>query len=160
MAAGSDFVFPFKTPPALSWHGGARYFGAPRAKGRKHGGCDLIKPAYEQIYAVADGVLVHEETLFYKGTFYITYQHGPFLCRYGEILHHSSTRKKRGQTIKKGEPVAKVGLMTSGSHMLHFEMYSNGNDHSGLRSNRGPYQRRRDIIDPAPYLDQWVHHLP
>lgn len=173
MAAGSDFCFPFKTPPALSWRGGSRYFGAPRAKGRKHGGCDLIKPAYEQIYAVADGILVHEEKHFYLGTFYVTYQHGPFLIRYGEIQGGSSTRKKAGEKIKQGEPLAKVGLMYANSkkkirydpkgpkgHMLHLEMYSKGNDHSGLKSNKGPYQRRADVIDPAPYLDMWVKNLP
>jgi murein DD-endopeptidase MepM/ murein hydrolase activator NlpD len=162
----SDWCFPFKVPPELSWHGGARYFGAPRAKGRKHGGCDLIKPEYTQIYAVHDGVLVHEETLFYLGTFYVTYQHGPYLCRYGEILHGSTNGRRRGSTIRKGEPVAKVGLMTghrpggARGHMLHFEMYRNGGDHSTLRSQRGPYQRRADIMDPAPYLDEWVHYLP
>ncbi len=162
----SDWCFPFKVPPALSWHGGARYFGAPRAKGRKHGGCDLIKPEYTTIYAVHDGVLVHEETLFYLGTFYVTYQHGPYLIRYGEILRHSTNGAKRGHKVKKGEPIAKVGLMNghkaggARGHMLHLEMYAKGGDHSTLRSQRGPYQRRADIMNPAPYLDEWVKHLP
>ena len=170
----TDFGFMFKSPPALSWHGGARYFGAPRDGGkRKHGGCDVIKPPYEQMYAVADGVLVHEEKYFYLDTWYVTYQHGPFLCRYGEILHGSTNGAKIGHKIKRGDPIAKVGLMSlkEGSkahydpkgakgHMLHFEMYSKGNDHSTLRSAKGPYQRRADIIDPAPYLDDWVKRLP
>lgn len=162
---GADWCFPFKSR-TIDWRGGSRWFGAPRAKGRKHGGCDLIKPEYEQIYAVHDGVLVHEETLFYLGTYYVTYQHGPFLCRYGEIQHNSSTRKRRGQTIKRGEPLAKVGLMNghrpggARGHMLHFEMYANGSDHSTLRSQRGPYMRRRDVFDPAPYLDDWVNRFP
>lgn len=156
----SDFVFPFHVPPTLSWNSGGRKFGAYRTKTRKHGGCDLIKPVGTPIHAVADGVLVHEETFFYHNTWYVTYQHGPYLVRYGEIMHHSSTRKKRGQTIKKGEVVAKVGQLSGGSHMLHFEMYKNGNDHSTLRSSKGPYMRRRDIMDPAPFLNEWVHHLP
>lgn len=172
MAAGSDFCFPFKTPPDLYWNQG-RAFGASRDGGRKHGGCDLIKPAYEKIYAVSDGVLVQEEKEFYLGTFYVTYQHGPFLIRYGEIHGGSSTKKKAGDTIKKGELLAKVGLMYKDSkkkirydasgargHMLHLEMYSKGNDHSALRGSKKPYYRRADIMDPGPYLDIWVKNLP
>ncbi|APR81314.1 Membrane protein [Minicystis rosea] len=160
-SSGSDFCFPFKSPPSLSWHGGARYFGAPRDHGRrKHGGCDIIKPAGEQIYAVADGVLIHEETYFYNNTWYVSFQHGPYVIRYGEILHGSTNRARRGWTVKKGQPIAKVGQLSGGSHMLHFEMYAHGNDHSTLRSERGPYMRRSDIMDPAPFLDKWVHNLP
>jgi murein DD-endopeptidase MepM/ murein hydrolase activator NlpD len=162
----ADFCFPFKTPPSDDWKG-SRGFGASRNKGRrKHGGCDLIKPAYEQIYAVSDGVLVHEETLFYLGTYYVTYQHGPYLVRYGEILKGSTNSARRGTTVKKGQPICKVGLMTgykaSGprGHMLHLEMYSKGNLHTALRSNKGPYLRRSDIMDPGPHLDEWVKNLP
>jgi murein DD-endopeptidase MepM/ murein hydrolase activator NlpD len=168
----SDWCFPFKTPPELHWRGGSRFFGAPRPKGRKHGGCDLIKPPYEQIYAVHDGVLVHEETLFYQGTFYVTYQHGPYLVRYGEILKGSTNGAKRGHTVKKGDPICKVGLMINPKtkklypadgprgHMLHLEMYAKGADHSTLRSKKGPYQRRKDVMDPAPFLDEWVKYPP
>ena len=168
----ADWCFPFKTPPELHWSGGSRFFGSSRGK-RKHGGCDVIKPAYEQIYAVADGVLVHEEKHFYLGTYYVTYQHGSILVRYGEIDVKSSTRTKAGQTIKKGEPLAKVGLMFVNKkmkvrhdpkgpkgHMLHIEIYTKGNDHSGLWSDYGPYNRRKDVTDPAPYLDEWVKNLP
>ncbi len=162
----SDYYFPFKTPPSVSWHTGARNFGARRDKGRrKHGGCDIIKPVGTQIYAVADGVLVHEETFFYMKTYYVTYQHGPYLVRYGEIMRGSSTRKKKGQTIKKGEPLAKVGQLIDNKGrkrgtMLHIEMYSKGNLHTTLRSERGPYQRRSDVIDPGPHLDVWVKNPP
>ncbi len=81
----SDFFFPFHVPPTLSWHSSGRKFGAYRTKTRKHGGCDLIKPVGTPIHAVADGILVHEETFFYHNTWYVTYQHGPYLIRYGEI---------------------------------------------------------------------------
>ena len=163
----ADFCFPFKTPPELSWHGGSRYFGASRNKGRrKHGGCDLIKPAYEQIYAVSDGVLVHEETHFYLGTYYVTYQHGSFLIRYGEIQKGSTNGAKKGDKVTKGQAICKVGLMkgytASGpkGHMLHLEMYSKGSDHTALKTTKSPYERRADIIDPGPHLDEWVKNLP
>ena len=44
-------------------------------------------------------------------------------------------------------------------HMLHLEMYSKGNLHTTLRGDHYPYYRRSDVIDPAPYLDQWVKRL-
>lgn len=166
MASGSDFCFPFKSNPNFSWHDGMRQFGWRRSKGRRlHAGCDLIKPVGEQIYAVYDGVLVHEEHYFYDNTYYVTYQHGPYLIRYGEIMRGSSTRKKRGQTIKRGEPVAKVGQLIDKKgrrygHMLHFEMYANGSDHSTLRSSKNKFQRRADLMNPTKYLDMWVNNLP
>jgi len=166
-AAGpaGDFCFPFKSPPPVSWNTGKRYFGAFRTKTRKHGGCDIIKPVGEQIHAVADGVLVHEETFFYNNTWYVTFQHGPYLIRYGEIMHGSTNHAKRGWKVKKGQVIAKVGQLinkdgTKGSSMLHFEMYAHGNDHSGLRTETGPYMRRADIMNPGPFLDKWVHNLP
>ena len=156
----SDFCFPFKSPPAVGWTDG-RAFGARRDKGRrKHGGCDIIKPAGEQIYAVADGVLIHEETFFYHNTWYVSFQHGPYVIRYGEILHGSTNHARRGWKVKKGQHIAKVGQLSGGSHMLHFEMYAHGSDHSTLRSSSGPYMRRSDIMNPAPFLDKWVHNLP
>lgn len=158
---GGDFCFPFKSPPQRSWHNGGREFGARRDGGRrKHGGCDLIKPVGEQIYAVADGVLIHEETYFYHNTWYVSFQHGPYVIRYGEIMRGSTNRARRGWTVKKGQPIAKVGQLSGGSHMLHFEMYAHGSDHSTLRGERGPYMRRSDIMNPGPFLDQWVHNLP
>jgi murein DD-endopeptidase MepM/ murein hydrolase activator NlpD len=143
----------------VSWHTGARFFGA-RRKGtrRRHGGCDIIKPVGTVIHAVADGVLVHEETYFYSNTYYVTYQHGDILVRYGEIMRRSNGKKK-GSTVKKGEPIAKVGRLASGSSMLHIEIYKKGNLHTPLRSTAMPYQRRSDVTDPAPYLDEWVKNL-
>jgi murein DD-endopeptidase MepM/ murein hydrolase activator NlpD len=115
-------------------------------------------PVGTTIHAVADGVLVHEETYFYSNTYYVTYQHGSILVRYGEIMRRSNNKRK-GSTVKKGEPIAKVGRLASGSSMLHIEIYTRGNDHSALRAQTMPYQRRRDVTDPAPYLNEWVKNL-
>ena len=156
----SDFCFPFKSPPDKSWNTGGRFFGAHRTATRKHGGCDILKPVGTQIHAVANGILVHEETDFYHNTNYVTFQHGPYVIRYGEIMKGSTNRARRGWEVKKGQPIAKVGQLSGGSHMLHFEMYAHGNDHSTLRGSSGPYMRRSDIMNPGPFLDKWVHNLP
>ncbi len=155
----SDYCFPFTSPPAVSWNTGGRKFGAAR-KGtrRRHGGCDIIKPVGTIIHAVSDGVLVHEETYFYSSTYYVTYQHGNILVRYGEIMRRSNGKKK-GSKVKKGEPIAKVGRLDSGSSMLHIEIFTKGSLHTGLRAETMPYQRRSDVTDPDPYLQVWVKNL-
>lgn len=157
-----DFCFPFKTRPDLDWKGG-RAFGASRDKGKRlHAGCDLIKPVGEVIHAVADGILVHQETSFYWKTNYVTYQHGSILVRYGEIMPRSHSGAK---TVKKGDPIAKVGQLINpktgkkAGHMLHIEIFTNGSLHTTLSSTVGKYKRRKDVTDPAPYLDVWVNNL-
>lgn len=159
----NDFWFPFERYPDADWHKPNKYFGAPRrGTPRLHAGCDLIMPVGTWIHAVYDGVLVQEEKFFYHNTWYVTYQHGSYLVRYGEILHKSSTKKKVGDTCKRGEKICKVGQLSGGDHMLHLELYTNGKDHTGLKrpySKKNRYCRRTDVTDPSPHLDDWVTRL-
>lgn len=156
-ATASGFSFPLAYHPSPTWKTGGRYFGASRDHGnRLHGGCDLLGPRGTTIYAIADGILVQPEYYFYSGTYAVELQHGPFMVRYGEILRHSYIG---GQRVRRGQPIAKIGRLDSGSSMLHFEMYSNGNNHNTL-SGGGAYRRRADLINPSPYLDQWMAHMP
>jgi murein DD-endopeptidase MepM/ murein hydrolase activator NlpD len=78
------------------------------------------------------------------------------VVRYGEILPGSYTG---GKTVKKGEPICKIGRLKSGSSMLHFEMYSNGASRESLTVHHGPYRRRADLMDPTKLLDEWASHL-
>lgn len=155
---GEGFCFPFPVLPARSWTNGGRQFGASRSEGRRHAGCDLIFPRGTPIYAVADGVLVQPPYLFYEGTSAVEIRHGNLLLRYGEIINGSYVG---GQTVKKGQVIAKVGRLHSGSSMLHLEIYTNAASSGRLTDrNRTPYQRRSDVTDPAPYLDIWKNNLP
>lgn len=147
------FTFPLKKRPNLSYKTGGRYFGAQRSNGRLHAGCDLIAPPGTKIFAVADGVLGAKYP-FYSGTDALEVEHtGGFVIRYGEISNLASGLK-RGSPVTRGQHIAYVGQLASGSSMLHFEMYS-GTGSGGLtvRSNK-PYQRRQDLIDPTSYLDE------
>ncbi|TKU45504.1 peptidase M23 [Citrobacter sp. wls714] len=150
------FCFPFTELPALSWTNGGRQFGARRKGGRKHAGCDLIFPAGTPIYAVADGVLLQKSYPFYLGTYAVEIRHGDIILRYGEIAPGSYTG---GPTVKKGQIIAKVGLLSTGSSMLHLEVYTNGASSASL-SGGGIYKRRSDVTDPAPYLNVWKNNLP
>ncbi len=152
-----EFCFPLAHRPSPDWKGGGRYFGAPRSHGRLHAACDLLAPYGTTIYAIADGTLVRDEYYFYEGTNAVEVRHGSFLVRYGEIKQGSYIG---GRTVRKGEPICKVGRLNSGSSMLHFELYSNGASSASLSSDRGPYKRRSDVINASAYLDQWAHNLP
>jgi hypothetical protein len=43
--------------------------------------------------------------------------------------------------------------------MLHIELYR-GTAQGGLTANNPPYKRRSDLLDPTPFLDQWLRNLP
>ncbi len=150
------FCFPFTELPVLSWANGGRQFGASRTGGRKHAGCDLKFPAGTPIHAVADGVLVRGPYLFYSGTSAVEIRHGNLILRYGEIANGSYTG---GSSVKKGQIIAKVGRLQSGSSMLHLEIYTNGASSASL-SGGGAYKRRSDVTDPAPYLNVWKNNFP
>lgn len=153
-----DFCFPFDHVPSPNWKSGGRYFGAPRDGGRRlHAGCDLLAPKGTTIYAVADGTLVRPPYYFYTGTYAVEIRHHDFIVRYGEILGGSYTG---GKTVRKGEPIARVGRLDSGSSMLHFEMYSHGASDAPLTVGTGPYKRRSDLINPSAHLDEWMKNLP
>ncbi|MGL3288428.1 peptidoglycan-binding protein [Salmonella enterica] len=151
------FCFPFTELPALSWANGGRQFGASRAGGRKHAGCDLKFPPGTPIYAVADGVLVRGPYIFYSGTSAVEIRHGNLILRYGEIANGSYTG---GSSVKKGQIIAKVGRLNSGSSMLHLEIYTNGASSASLTTRVGELRRRSDVTDPAPYLNVWKNNRP
>lgn len=145
--------FPFNRRPGISYKTGGRYFGAQRSNGRLHAGCDLIARPGTEIFAVADGV-IGASYAFYSGTDALEVEHsGGFVVRYGEISGLASG-VRRGSSVTRGQLIAYVGQLNSGSSMLHFEMYS-GADSGRLtvRSNP-PYQRRSDLIDPTDHLDR------
>ena len=157
-STGEGFCFPFSFRTSPDWKGGARYFGARRDNGnRLHAGCDLLAPAGTTIYAIADGTLVRSPYYFYSNTYAVEVRHGPYLVRYGEIMGGSYIG---GQHPRKGQPICKVGRLSSGSSMLHFEIYSNGASTAPLTTSHGPYKRRSDVFNASPLLDQWARNLP
>jgi murein DD-endopeptidase MepM/ murein hydrolase activator NlpD len=152
--------FPLRKRPSLDYHkgpkGGARYFGANRKTHsggfRAHAGIDLIAPKGTEILAIADGEIIQDMYHFYLGTYALEVRHdGGFVVRYGEIMGVASGVKK-GSKVKRGQVIAYVGLLSSGSSMLHFEMYS-GTANGSLSATNKPYYRRSDLIDPTSYID-------
>ncbi|AKJ04081.1 peptidase M23-like protein [Archangium gephyra] len=157
----SDFCFPFPKLPSQSWKTGARVFGALRSGGkRKHAGCDLYFPAGTWIHAVADGEVIQQPYNFYAGTQALEIRHGPIIVRYGEIQPNSFVG---GKTVKKGQRLCKVGHLVGikvESDMLHIEMYAGTESGNLTAKDNKPYQRRKDLLDPTPFLDAWSANLP
>lgn len=145
----SEF-FPLPRYPDVSYETGARYFGAPRANGRKHAANDLVIRSGTPIYAVANGKII-DRHYFYSGTYALVVKHEKYLVRYGEVSS-KNLGLKIGDQVKAGQKIAEVGLLNSGSSMLHFEKYQ-GTKTGPLtvRSNM-PYQRRSDLMRPTEFL--------
>lgn len=147
--------FPFDERALADFHTGARYFGARRSGGRKHAGIDLIAPHRRPVHAIADGVVLRAAYYFYSGTNALEVTHpGVGVVRYGEIDVRQVVRLRVGDHVNRGDIIAYVGRLDSGSSMLHFELYA-GTGRGGLtvRGNP-PYQRRSDLVNPMPLMER------
>jgi murein DD-endopeptidase MepM/ murein hydrolase activator NlpD len=167
----SGCTFPLPLPyPELDWTSGMRRFGADREKvngkaTRAHAACDLYAPADTPIFAVAEGFVLYADPTFYAGSGELAIDHGAFIARYCEV-EPNSFLVKRGDTVKAGQPIAKIGKLNGiNLTMLHFEMYdktAEGNltqksiKKSKLRSDLIPFSRRKDLIDPTTSLLAWT----
>ncbi|TLD71711.1 hypothetical protein FEM03_06115 [Phragmitibacter flavus] len=168
--AAPAHYFPFSTLPSANWTSAPRSFGARRASGsRAHAGCDLYFPAGTVIHAITDGVVIRGPYDFYARTYALEIDHGTFIARYGEIAANAEVRQ--GDRVRAGQAIAEVGHLvgiTVPSDMLHLELYDKTASGPlsvgasvGARTAAGvPYLRRRDIIDPTPFLNQWKNNLP
>lgn len=148
--ARPQLIFPLRARPTASYKTGGRQFGAQR-NGRKHAACDLLAEPETEILAMEDGKVVRDIYPFYAGTFALEVQHKGLLVRYGEIKR-TAAGIHLGSMVSKGQVIAYVGQLHSGSSMLHLEMYS-GTAQGPLTTNLAPYTRRADLLNPTDYLD-------
>ena len=164
--------FPFSASSTHLYFGpgaGMRAFGARRSGGsRAHAGVDLYFPDFTAVYAVADGTVTRGPYPFYLKTYALEVDHGTFVARYGELAPESDWPVKAGDTVSKGQKVGRVGILTHSngkrlgvpSMMLHFEMYDKTQTGpltraigtSARHTDRKPFFRRRDLIDPTGFL--------
>ena len=168
VSTGAEF-FPLANVPAADWTTGARAFGANRGGNRAHAACDLYAPKGAIIHAVADGTVVRGPYPFYAETFALEVDHAAFVARYGEI--QSDTFVHQGDRVVGGQPIARVGHLvgiTVESDMLHLELYGKTAtgpltvpaSESAIAPSGRPFMRRKDLLDPAPYLGRWRSSLP
>ncbi len=157
-------------------------FGADRThKGvaRKHAGRDLYASWGTPIRAMADGEVI--EVTYWSslkvGAVAIAHKTSDgrsFICRYCEVDYNSIAVKVGDKNIKQGDIIARVGFLKYSDHgnmpptqsprgirtnMLHFELYSNGNDYANIGVNEKTsiniYARKRtDVADPLEILQE------
>lgn len=154
-ADAGPLLFPFTVHPDAPWSTQGRAFRAFRAVDRLHAGCDLIFPPGVPIRAMADGKVIQPSYPFYSGTWALEVDHGTFVARYGEIGAGSvpAALDKAGAVVSRGERIASVGRLESGSSMLHLELYSGAETGKLTVRGNAPFQRRSDLLDPTAFLD-------
>ena len=170
VAPPGDSCFPFAQAATADWTHAPRAFGSNRSGGsRAHAGCDLYAPVGRTIHAVRDGVVRDDPYPFYAETDALEIDHGDFILRYGEIKPGCTLRK--GEKVTMGQPIAQVGRLVGidvPSAMLHLEMYKGEGSGpltvrsaatSARRADGVPFQRRADLIDPTPFLNDWKTRL-
>ena len=135
----------------------ARAFKASRGKGsRYHAGIDIYANAGDIVRAPEAGVIVADQnflgTIPGEDAMLIQGDSGTVVLL-GEIVAESMTTHyglKEGSRVERGQPVAIVGLTKNGSHMLHFETYTQGSTRNrSWKKSQGPHESLRD---PTEYL--------
>ena len=132
-----------------------RNFLANRDSGRAHVGIDVWGDYKDLIVAIENGT-VKNWYHFYHGVNCLMVQcDSGVVINYGEVDPGSDAEFKWrvGSKLKAGQPIARVGRMTGGSSMLHFEVYP-----AGVTENRRHYLKDGDadlkarFFDPTQYL--------
>ena len=121
-----------------------------RRVGRYHVGVDLYARNGDPVLACENGTIVNLYH-FYHGSYCMLVQ-----CDSGLVINYGEVEKNswkefglaRGSRIQQGQGIARVGQMSGGSSMLHFEAYMRPQDknkqyHGGAS---GP------ILNPTYYL--------
>ena len=146
--------FPLRVQPLADYHTHPRNFGANRSGGRQHAACDLYAEVGTEILAMADGTVLRGPYPFYLGTHALEVDHGDFVARYGEISH-AAEGLGPGSPVTRGQVIAYVGKLEGlANAMLHLEMYQGTEVGPLTQRDHAPYQRRADLMDPTPYLDE------
>lgn len=164
----------------------AATFGYRRGKDRIHAARDLYYDVDEPIYAIYGGTvkLVYK---YYNDTYAIEIEHDyeykkgfKLFALYGEV-NKSGILVKEGDIVKRGDPIAKVGLLDpfvvqpypDKRGMLHFELYTG--EASGATGSKTKYsdmlyaesinyskdrsfKRRKDLFDPLQLLEEMIRN--
>lgn len=155
-----------------TWHGKwGRHVGATRKSTNKetgetykrvHVGVDLFADDGDVVFATEPGVVL--ATLpYYKGlgALYVLHDSG-LIVNYGEIKMNSwrdfgiKSGIETGQRIEKGQPIARVGTASDGSHMLHVETFEPDVSVDEIRQGDMRWiageSAPEGVLDPTRYL--------
>lgn len=128
-----------------------RRFLADRPNGRYHVGVDLWGEAGDIIVACEDGIVVNHYHFYNNVDALFVQCTSGLVINYGEVEPDSWEEFgiKKGDSVKAGQPIARVGQMTN-SAMCHFETYT-----KGTIQNQRYYQGQSPpsaLLNPTKYL--------
>ena len=149
------------------WHGSwGRHMGASR-KGddgtkRHHAGVDLYADEGDIVRAMEDGIVIGVLP-FHHGTWAMYVLHeGGVVVNYGEVETNSWTefgfplRIDEPVHVTAGQPLARVGLQSGGSTMLHFETYDPNVTMENIKDGDMRWwwgeAAPEGLLDPSKYL--------
>lgn len=101
------------------------------SSGKYHGGIDFPCPTGSSVVAAQDGIVITVKRLDYSYGYYVMIYHGTDARGRSVVTlyaHNSSILVSNGQSVKKGEQIARSGSTgnSTGPH-CHFEIRFNGN---------------------------------
>ena len=119
------YIISYRTVSGKTIGNGARRFMADRTGGRYHVGIDLYGNPGDPILAMESGTVVNTYYFYHNTYAFIVQCDSGLVINYGEVKNNSWKEFgiSEGSKIKRGQPIARVGLLSGGSHMLHFETY-------------------------------------
>jgi murein DD-endopeptidase MepM/ murein hydrolase activator NlpD len=132
-----------------------RHFLAERENGKRyHVGVDLFGDPHDLVVAIESGTILNWH-FFYHGVYKLFVQcDSGLVINYGEVDKVSETEfnLKPGKRVVAWQPIARIGRMSGGGHMLHFEMYPNGTKDNQHYYPGNPPSQLRKFKNAAQYL--------
>ncbi len=103
----------------------ARRFMAKRGDEKYHVGIDVYAGHGDAVVASESGQIINIYHFFHDAYAMIVQCNTGLVINYGEVARNSWKEfgVSEGSKIKKGQPIARIGTMSGGSSMLHFETY-------------------------------------
>lgn len=145
-----NHVVSYKTLTGQTIGSSSRRFMAHRGGGRYHVGIDLYANNGDPVIACENGHVVNIYHFYHGSYAFIVQCDSGLVINYGEIAKNSWKEfgLTEGSRISRGQGIARIGKMSGGSSMLHFETYmpptdTNKKYHGGTT---GP------ILNPTYYL--------
>ncbi len=152
------WTFPLKIETRTPSQG---VFGARRSGSRLHAGIDLYGADGTKVYAMAAG-RVSKIYIFYEALLAIEVVNDDgTIIRYTELTPLVSV----GDRVEQGQAIARLKKNSSGTCMLHLEIYAtagsglltqkDNNKYLYVTAKSGSFMRRSDLVDPSA-----VYQLP
>jgi len=128
----------------------ARRFMAKRGDAKYHVGIDLYANDGDLVLACESGQIINIYH-FYHGAYAMIVQ-----CASGLVINYGEVKRNswkefglgEGSEVQKGQPIARIGTMSGGSSMLHFETYMRPTE-KNIRYFGGATEA---ILNPTYYL--------